>query len=405
MNAEFILALEHLADEKKISKEAILEAVEAALGAAYRKDYGKPTQIIRCKIDPEKGLMKFWQVKKIVEAVADENCEISLKEAKKMDKKAELEGEISYDLPSHEDFGRIAAQTAKQVIIQKLKELEREIVFDEFKSQEGKLVNGVVQQVDMGNVIVDLGRANGIMFPADQIVGEHYRTGQRIKVIIASVEKNNRGPQIVVSRAHPDLIRYLFMVEVPEIEAGTVEIMGIAREAGIRTKIAVRALQEGVDPVGSCVGQRGTRVQAVLGELNNEKIDIVLWDGNEEAYITNALSPAKIAEVKLDKKRKEAIVYVESDQLSLAIGKSGQNVRLAAKLSDWKIDVLDVAQKPVKVEKKENPVGEATEGEEGEKKKVKKAKKEKIEKEPKEKKTKKKKDASEENSETNLPTE
>lgn len=354
MNQDFILALDQIAEEKKISKEAIIEATEAALAAAYRKDYGKPTQIVRCKIDPVKGSMEFWMEKKVVEAVADENCEISLEDAKKEDKSIELEGFTKYPLPTHEDFGRIAAQTAKQVIIQRLKEVERETLFNEFKNQEGQLVNGVVQQIEGGNVVVDLGRINGIMFPSEQITGEFYRVGQRIKVLVTRVEKSSRGPQILVSRAADDLVKYLFMIEVPEIEAGTVQIAGIAREAGVRTKMSVRALQDGVDPVGSCVGQRGTRVQAVLSELGNEKIDIVLWDENTETYITNALSPAKVEEVKLDKNNKEAIVYVNADQLSLAIGKNGQNVRLASKLTDWKIDVLEIGQKPVKKEKAED---------------------------------------------------
>jgi len=348
MNEEFISALEQIAEEKKISKESILEATEAALGAAYRKDYGKPSQIVRCKIDPVKGSMEFWMEKKIVEEVADENSEILLADAKKEDKEAELGGVIKYPLPTQENFGRIAAQTAKQVIIQRLKEVEREVVFNEFKNMEGQMVNGVVQQMEGGNVVVDLGRTNGIMFPSEQISGEHYRVGQRIKVIVSQVEKTNRGSQILVSRAHDDLIRYLFMMEVPEIESGAVAIMGIAREAGVRTKMSVRALQEGVDPVGSCVGQRGTRVQAVLSEIGNEKIDIVLWAEDPATYITNALSPAKVDDVKLSKKTGEAMVYVINEQLSLAIGKNGQNVRLAAKLTGWKIDVVEAGTKPAK---------------------------------------------------------
>jgi len=367
MNAEFISALDQIAEEKKISKEAILEATEAALAAAYRKDYGKPTQIVRCKIDPVKGGMEFWMEKKIVEVVADENAEITLDDAKKVIKNdeastndekdakdLEIEDFIHYPLPTHEDFGRIAAQTAKQVIIQRLKEVERETLFNEFKNQEGKLANGVVQQIEGGNIVVDLGRINGIMFPSEQITGEYYRVGQRIKVLVTRVEKSSRGPQILVSRAADDLVKYLFMIEVPEIEAGTVQIAGIAREAGTRTKMSVRALQEGVDPVGSCVGQRGTRVQAVLSELGNEKIDIVLWDEDPETYIINALSPAKVEDVKLNKDTKEAIVYVAADQLSLAIGKNGQNVRLASRLTDWKIDVLEIGQKPAKKEKAES---------------------------------------------------
>lgn len=404
MNPDFILALDQIAEEKKIDKSAVLEATEAALAAAYRKDYGKPSQIVKCKIDPEKGSLKFWLEKKVVEAVADENSEISLEDAKKEDSSIELEGIVKYDLPTHEDFGRIAAQTAKQVIIQRLKEVEREVVFNEFKNMEGQMVNGVIQQIEGGNIIVDLGRVNGVMFPSEQITGENYRVGQRTKVILLRVEKTNKGSQILVSRAHEDLIRYLFMMEVPEIENGSVEIMGIAREAGVRTKMAVRALQEGVDPVGSCVGQRGTRVQAVLSEIGNEKIDIILWNEDAEVYITNALSPAKIEEVALDQEAKETTVYVTDEQLSLAIGKNGQNVRLASKLTGWKIDVLDVSQKPEKpikqpssakatddkeskkAKKQEEKQEEKTEGEE---KPVKKEKKVKAKKEEKEEKPKK----------------
>ncbi len=396
MNEDFILALEQIADEKGISKESILSAVEAALGAAYRKDYGKSGQVIKCKIDPEKGSMKFWLVKKVVEPEEeeeeiDEEREILLKDAKKEKKGAKIDDEIEYELPTHEEFGRIAAQTAKQVIVQRLKEAEREVILSEFKNQEGKLVSGIVQQTEGGNVIVDLGKANGIMFPSEQIMGENYRVGQRIKVLITKVEETSRGPQILVSRAHDDVVEYLFMTEVPEIEAGSVEIMGIAREAGTRTKMAVRANQEGVDPVGSCVGQRGTRVQAVLSEIGNEKIDIILWDEDPEIYIANALSPAKIEDIKIDKKAKEAVVYVASDQLSLAIGKNGQNVRLASKLTDWKIDVLEMSEKEKETKKKEVKEEKAEKVKEKEE-----TKKEKIEEKPKkeakEKKTIKKKE-------------
>lgn len=400
MNQEFILALDQIAEEKKISKESILEATEAALAAAYRKDYGKPSQIVRCKIDPEKGTTNFWLEKKIVEEVSDENSEILLDDAKKEVKSGSaekvgegdlaLEGFIKYPLPTHEDFGRIAAQTAKQVIIQRLKEVEREVVFNEFKNMEGQMVNGVVQQIEGGNVVVDLGRTNGIMFPSDQITGENYRVGQRIKVIVSKVEKSNKGSQILVSRAHDDLVRYLFMMEVPEIEAGSVSIMGIAREAGVRTKMSVRALQDGVDPVGSCVGQRGTRVQAVLSEIGNEKIDIVLWDEDPATYIINALSPAKVEEVKLSKKTGEALVYVLPEQLSLAIGKNGQNVRLAAKLTGWRIDVMEVGQKPTREFKEDSEEVAAPAEEAKEEKKPKKAKKAEGEEAPaKDKKTKK----------------
>lgn len=362
MNQEFLLALDHLADEKKMDKGAIIEAVEAALAAAYRKDYGNANQIYRCKIDPDNGALQFWQVKKVVEEVTEPEHEILLADAKKIDKTIELEGEITYSVPTQEDFGRIAAQTAKQVIIQKLKEMERDIIMSEFDELKGHLINAVYQQTEHGNHIFDLGRANGVMTPMEQVPGEHYRVGQRVKVLVVNTERSGRGPQIMVSRAHPDVIRELFMIEVPEIEAGTVEIKGIAREAGVRTKMAVVALQDGVDPVGSCVGQRGTRVQAVLSEIGNEKIDIILWDEDIETYITNALSPAKVTEIILNTDRRQATIYVENDQLSLAIGRSGQNVRLASKLTEWKLDVFDIAEKD-SIEGASNNLKKASTGE------------------------------------------
>lgn len=338
----FTVALNQLCDEKGLPREIVISTVEAALAAAYRKDYGRPSMIVRAKLN-EEDLTKtgMFQVFKVVseEDFQDELNQITLKNAKKIKKNIKLDDEIIQPLPLHEEFGRIAAQTAKQVIIQRIQEAERKILFEEFKDKQDKLLNSTVQQIDGGNVIVNLGKTNAIMMPNDQIPNEKYYIGQRLKVYLVGVEESNKGPRITVSRTHPNMIKELFALEVPEIAANTVIIEGISREAGSRTKISVSAHQEGLDPVGSCVGQRGIRVQAVLAEIGNEKIDIILYNDNIEQYIINALSPAKIEKIKLNKKFKQAKVFVNDDQVSLAIGKGGQNVRLASKLTGWGIDI------------------------------------------------------------------
>ena len=341
MKVDFIAAINQLAEEKSIPREIIFEALEAALAAAYRKDYGKSNQTIKVTLDRESGEMKVFIIKIVAEEVVDDGIEMTLKEAKKLDKQAELGGEVKIEVTAPDDYGRIAAQTAKQVVIQRLREAERDIIFNEFKDKEGKLINGTVQQIEGANVILDLGRTNAVMFASEQPMGERYHIGQRLKIYLTSVEQTTKGPQILVSRSHPNMIKELFALEVPEINTGSVEIKNVAREAGMRAKVAVAARQEGVDPVGSCVGQRGTRVQAVLSEIGNEKIDIILWNADPKIYITNAFSPAKVFHVETNEKTKEARVYTDADQLSLAIGKGGQNVRLAAKLSGWKIDVIE----------------------------------------------------------------
>jgi len=365
MDPQFFSAIEYLSEEKGIPREKIFEAVEFALAAAYRKDYGKANQTVRVKLNPENAAMRIFIIKTVVEEVTDPGIEITLEEAKKIDPEIELGGTIEIEVPAPENYGRIAAQTAKQVVIQRLREIEREIIFNEFKNKEGTLVNGTVQQIEGNNIIIDLGRTNGIIFASEKPENEKYRIGQRLKVFVLSVDQTTKGPQISLSRSHPDMIRALFALEVPEIEAGTVEIKAIAREAGSRSKVAVAARQEGVDPVGSCVGQRGTRVQAVLSEIGQEKIDIVLWDPDPIVFITNALSPAKVTKVKINEENKEARVYVAQDQLSLAIGRGGQNVRLAAKLTGWKIDIIEATE--------ETLAKLAEEEEEEERKKVKKA--------------------------------
>ena len=349
----FMASINQICDEKGLSKDIVLETLEAAIAAAYRKDYGKPSQIIKVKLDPESGQTKVWRVFEVVEELEDIESQKTLKEAKKENKKIKIGEQLEFPLEAKSDFGRIAAQTAKQVIIQRIREAERDMLYKEFKEKEKKIINGLVQQVEGPNVIIDLGKLNGLMLPSDQIPAEKYYSGQRLKIYLRSVEESSRGPRVLVSRTDPGLILGLFELEVPEIAAKTVEIKVIAREAGSRSKVAVFTSQEGLDPVGSCVGQRGTRIQAILAEIGEEKIDIILWNEKEEQFINNALSPAKVNKVILIKKDRKAIVQVNEDQLSLAIGKGGQNVRLASKLTSWSIDIEKTAEK--KEEKSEKP--------------------------------------------------
>lgn len=338
MQNQFISAIEQICEEKGISKEMVLEAIEAAIVAAYKKDFGDKEQEVRAELNNDTGEATVFVTKEVVENVEDPMIQIDLGGAKKVKKDAKL-GEMVEIKEDNNDFGRVAAQTAKQVIVQRIREAERDVVFSEFSDKEGLIINASVQRFENGNAYIDLGKATGVMFPNDQIPGEKYYPGQRIKVYVVRVEQTNRGPQIVVSRTHPDMVRRLFEMEVPEIANGTVEIAGIAREAGARTKIAVKSNAEGVDPVGTFVGGRGTRVQAVMGELGEEKIDIIAYNDDPAEYITNALSPTKVISVKIDEENKKALVKVPEDQLSLAIGKAGQNVRLAAKLTGWNVDI------------------------------------------------------------------
>lgn len=372
-------AVEQVAEEKGIDPGKVLEAIESSIAAAYKKEYEKKGEIIRAKFDLKTGDLKFWQVKtvedettvRIVEeseggepetvpsAEATASTEellprynpdrhIFLEEAKKIKKDVKLGDELEFPLETHEDFGRIAAQTAKQVILQKLREAERESVLAEFQNKEGEVISGLVQRFDRGNVYVDLGRATGIMFDNESIPGEHYRPSERLKFYILAVQEEARIPGIILSRSHPKFVSKLFAVEVPEIADGVIEIKAIAREPGSRTKVAVSSNAEGVDPVGSMVGQRGTRVMAVSNELGNEKIDIIEWSEDPQKFVANSLSPAKVRQVEI-LPRREARAFVADDQLSLAIGKGGQNVRLAAKLTGWKIDVRSQA-KPEEVQ-------------------------------------------------------
>ena len=394
----FTLAISQIAEEKGIPKEKVIETIEQAYAAAYKKDYGERGQVIRAKISPESGEVKFWQVKLVVDdsmILSEEELDaihlppklkekkierepldkekfrfnpekhIMVKEAKKIHPKIKPGKEIEMALEPHRDYGRIAAQTAKQVILQKIREAEREAVFGEYKSKEGEIISGIVQRIERNSVFLDIGKILGILPREEQVPGEFYRPGQRIKVYILKVEETPRGPVVLLSRAYPKLISKLFELEVPEISTGQVLIKSIAREAGSRSKIAVFSETEGIDPIGAAVGQKGTRVGAVISELGGEKIDIIEYSEESEKFIANSLSPAKVLEVKIGPKNK-AVVTVPEDQLSLAIGRDGQNVRLAAKLTGWKIDVR--SPEAEKEEKKEKEPETKEKGKEAKKK-------------------------------------
>ncbi len=401
----FMSAIAQIAEEKGISPEKVLETIEVAIAAAYKKDYGKRGQIIKAKLEPESGDVQFRQVKIVLDkkmiyseeelekmkvlspetlakdsekSLSPENRKIHfnpekhimIEDAKKINPKIKAGEELETALETKKDYGRIAAQTAKQVILQKIREAEKESVFTEYKSKEGEIVSGIVQRVEGRNVFMDIGKTLGILPREEQVPGEFYRPGQRLKVYLLKVEEMPRGPVILLSRAYPKLISKLFELEVPEVSSGQVQIKSIAREAGFRSKIAVSAEIEGIDPIGSMVGQKGTRVMAVINELGGEKIDIIEYSSDPEKYIANSLSPAKVLEVKIMPKSK-AQVFVPEEQLSLAIGKDGQNVRLAAKLTGWKIDV-----------KAEGYIEEATEEKEEKPKEKKETKKKKSKKMP-----------------------
>lgn len=338
----FLAAVNQIVDEKGISKEQVIETIEAAIAAAYRRDYGEPTWNIQVKFNVKNatfGVTRVFEVVASEEEVEDPERQLTLAEAVKRSKKIKVGEEIVEELEPKEEFGRIAAQTAKQVIIQRLREAERDVLFEEFKKHEHELLNGTVQQTEGKNVIINLGKINGVLTPREQVPGEDYHVGKRVKVFAKEVADTGRGLQIIVSRADAQLISELFKKEVPEIAEGSVEIKAISREAGSRTKIAIYTEVEGLDPVGSCVGQRGTRVQAILAEVGDEKIDITVWDADPDQFIINALSPAVIERVERDDAKRHAIVYVNEDQLSLAIGRGGQNVRLASKITGYTIDV------------------------------------------------------------------
>lgn len=342
MNAEFIEALNQIEKEKGIGKDILLEAIEAALISAYKRNFGS-SQNVRVSIDRESGEIRVFAQKKVVEEIQDPLTELTLQEAKAISKKYKVEDIVEFEV-TPKKFGRIAAQTAKQVVMQRIREAERGIIFDEFANREGDIITGIVQRVDKKNIIIDLGRVEAILSPQEQIPGEVYRQNERIKTYILEVKKTTKGPEVYVSRTHPGLVKRLFEMEVPEIHEGIVQIRSIAREAGSRTKIAVYSVEENVDPVGACVGQRGTRVQTVVDELQGEKIDIIEWNLNPEEYIASSLNPSKVLKVEIFEQEKAARVVVPDYQLSLAIGKEGQNARLAAKLTGWKIDIKSETQ-------------------------------------------------------------
>lgn len=383
---QFISAIKQIAEEKGINEQKIMETIDAAVASAYKKDYGKKGQIIRAKLDPSSGRISVWQVKYVVEGADDDGFitgyvlkrddeegfsrpekegeeikikfnpekHVLLKEARRVDSNLKPGDELVLPLEEKVDFGRIAAQTAKQVVVQRLREAERESIADEYRKMIGSLASGVVQRHEGRTIYFDIGRALGVLPPHEQGPLDNYSLSRRFKVLILAIEETPRGPMIVLSRSHPKLLEKLFELEVPEISIGSVSIKGVSREAGSRSKIAVASKDAHVDPIGSLVGQKGIRVQAVINELSGEKIDIIKWDEDPTVYLANALSPAKVIDVKiLDQKKKHALIEVAEDQFSLAIGKRGQNVRLAAKLTGWKIDVCSPKEE-MKAEEIEN---------------------------------------------------
>ncbi|HPO04312.1 MAG TPA: transcription termination factor NusA [Bacillota bacterium] len=342
MNREFIFAMDALEKEREISKELLIDAIESALVSAYKKNYGT-SQNVRVSIDREQGDIDVFMRKDVVEEVTDPFVEVSLTEARSIDQEYELGDVIEYRV-TPKDFGRIAAQTAKQVVVQRIREAERGMIYEDYINRQSEIVTGVIHRISNETVFINIGRTEGILPANEQVRGERYTVNNRIKVYIMDVKKTTKGPQVYLSRSHPGLVKRLFELEVPEIQDGVVEIKSIAREAGSRTKIAVYSEDENVDPVGACVGARGVRVQAVVDELFDEKIDIINWSEKPEEMIISALSPAKAERVFINEDEKSATVVVPDYQLSLAIGKEGQNVRLAAKLCGWKIDIKSHTQ-------------------------------------------------------------
>ncbi|CAN5669524.1 transcription termination factor NusA [soil metagenome] len=340
MKSDLYTAIAQISAERGIPREAVLDAVEQALRTVYKKMSGSE-DYVEVELEATTGAVTITGVKKVAEEVEDPTAEVSLADAREIDPDAYIGKEYRYPRPTPENFGRIAAQTAKQVILQRIRDFERETVYDEFSDRVGEVMNGIIQRADARAVIVDLGKAEAVMPSREQVPNERYRQGQRLKVYLLDVNKDPRGPQLIVSRTHGALIKRLFELEVPEIFSGAVEIMAIAREPGLRSKVAVAARQENVDPVGSCVGIRGVRIQNIVNELYGEKIDVIEYSPDTNQFIANALSPAKPISVTLNDDDKVARVIVPSDQMSLAIGKDGQNARLAYKLTGWRIDVKD----------------------------------------------------------------
>ena len=364
--SDFMLAVTQLAAEKNLPREVVLGVVESALVSAFRKNSFAANQSISVKVNPNTGQVTVYAGKTVVENVVDPRREISLEDARKNNEYAQLGDEIQVE-DTPRDAGRIAAQTAKQVVLQRLREAERELVFEEFADRESELVTGVVQRIDPRQIVLDLGRTEGVLPAAEQVKSEHYRIGQRIKAYIVEVLRTGKGPQVIVSRTHRNLLRRLFELEVPEVNTGVIELKAVAREAGHRSKVAVAARQPGIDAIGSCVGLRGIRIQNIVNELNGEKIDVIEWHSDPASFIANALSPAQVVSVSVNSEDKAATVIVPDRQLSLAIGKEGQNARLAARLTGWRIDIKSAstaeAEAAAEVEQPvetEEPIAQAT---------------------------------------------
>lgn len=342
-NKELILALEELEKEKGIKKEYLLESIETALVTAYKRNFDA-LENVKVVMDPKTGATHVYSIKEVMEKANDEDTEISVKEAQKINPDLGEGDTVEIEIVPR-DFGRIAAQTAKQVIIQKLREAERDIIYNEFNDRKGEIVSGLIQKADHNIVVMDLGKLEGVMPPKEQIPTEHYKVNQKIKGYVMDVERGAKGaPQVIVSRSHPDFVRKLLEFEIPEIYEGVIEIKSVSRDPGYRSKVAVYSPDENIDPVGSCVGQKGVRIQNVINELNGEKIDVIEWNEDPSIYIASALLPAQILAVDVKEEEKFAQVIVPDDQLSLAIGKSGQNARLAARLTNWKIDIKSETQ-------------------------------------------------------------
>ena len=345
MNKDFLDALTELEREKNISKEDIITAIEDAVELAYKKNYGNYPNV-RVLVDREDGEVLVLMSKEVVSEVEDDMMEVSLEEARSYDERYEVGDVIEYQVDP-KDFGRIAAQTAKQVVVQRIREAERRNSYDEFVNKQGEIVTAKIERINNGTMFLSVGNSEGILPLSEQVKTESFNVGDRIKVYVIDVKKATKGPQIFLSRSHPGLVRRLFELEVPEISDGTVEIKGIAREAGSRTKIAVYSHDENVDPVGACVGNRGTRVQSIVDELFGEKIDIIVWDEDPAVLISNVLKPAEVEGVYINyvsEKEKMATAVVPEQQISLPIGREGQNVRLAARVSGWKIDIKSKSQ-------------------------------------------------------------
>ena len=342
-NKELILALEELEKEKAIKKEYVLESIETALVTAYKRNFDS-LENVRVEMDKQTGATHVYSIKEVMKKANDEDTEISVKEAQKINPDLKEGDTVEVEIVPR-NFGRIAAQTAKQVIIQKLRELEREIVFNEFNERKGEIVSGIIQKADHNIVVMDLGKLEGVMPSKEQIPTEHYKVNDKIKGYVLDVEKGAKGaPQVIVSRSHPDFVRKLLEFEIPEIYEGVIEIKSVSRDPGYRSKVAVYSPDPNIDPVGSCVGQKGVRIQNVINELNGEKIDVIEWNEDPSIYIASALLPAQILAVDAKEEEKFAQVIVPDDQLSLAIGKAGQNARLAARLTNWKIDIKSETQ-------------------------------------------------------------